>query len=219
VRVGKESAMNTRSRSALALGLALLASSGAHAEGMEERLRTQLRSTTQQLQALQSEQAQAAAARSAAESQLSTAQAQIKRLEAELAKARQQNEQLAGQQAALHEAAQAQVAASNEQVGKFKQAYEELLTRARGVEAARVQLTSDLAARDEQLQQCTTRNHEMYQVAREVLDAYERIDVADVVKLRQPFASRARVKFEELAQSYGDRLYDTQFDAALAPKP
>lgn len=211
--------MNTRSRSALALGLALLASSGAHAEGMEERLRTQLRSTTQQLQALQSEQAQAAAARSAAESQLSTAQAQIKRLEAELAKARQQNEQLAGQQAALHEAAQAQVAASNEQVGKFKQAYEELLTRARGVEAARAQLTSDLAARDEQLQQCTTRNHEMYQVAREVLDAYERIDVADVVKLRQPFASRARVKFEELAQSYGDRLYDTQFDAALAPKP
>ncbi|MEE1892513.1 DNA repair protein [Pseudomonas otitidis] len=211
--------MNTRSRSALALGLALLASSGAHAEGMEERLRTQLRSTTQQLQALQSEQAQAAAARSAAESQLSTAQAQIKRLEAELAKARQQNEQLVGQQAALHEAAQAQVAASNEQVGKFKQAYEELLTRARGVEAARVQLTSDLAARDEQLQQCTTRNHEMYQVAREVLDAYERIDVADVVKLRQPFASRARVKFEELAQSYGDRLYDTQFDAALAPKP
>lgn len=211
--------MNTRSRSALALGLALLASSGAHAEGMEERLRTQLRSTTQQLQALQSEQAQAAAARSAAESQLSTAQAQIKRLEAELAKARQQNEQLAGQQAGLHEAAQAQVAASNEQVGKFKQAYEELLTRARGVEAARVQLTGDLAARDEQLQQCTTRNHEMYQVAREVLDAYERIDVADVVKLRQPFASRARVKFEELAQSYGDRLYDTQFDAALAPKP
>lgn len=211
--------MNTRSRSALALGLALLASSGAHAEGMEERLRTQLRSTTQQLQALQSEQAQAAAARSAAESQLSTAQAQIKRLEAELAKARQQNEQLAGQQAALHEAAQAQVAASNEQVGKFKQAFEELLTRARGVEAARVQLTGDLAARDEQLQQCTTRNHEMYQVAREVLDAYERIDVADVVKLRQPFASRARVKFEELAQSYGDRLYDTQFDAALAPKP
>lgn len=211
--------MNTRSRSALALGLALLASSGVHAEGMEERLRTQLRSTTQQLQALQSEQAQAAAARSAAESQLSTAQAQIKRLETELAKARQQNEQLAGQQAALHEAVQAQVAASNEQVGKFKQAYEELLTRARGVEAARVQLTGDLAARDEQLQQCTTRNHEMYQVAREVLDAYERIDVADVVKLRQPFASRARVKFEELAQSYGDRLYDTQFDAALAPKP
>ncbi|OEC50429.1 DNA repair protein [Pseudomonas sp. ENNP23] len=211
--------MNTRSRSALALGLALLSSSGAYAEGMEERLRTQLRSTTQQLQALQSEQAQAAAARSAAENQLSTAQAQIKRLEAELAKARQQNEQLAGQQAALHEAAQAQVAASNEQVGKFKQAYEELLTRARGVEAARVQLTGDLAARDEQLQQCTTRNREMYQVAREVLDAYERIDVADVVKLRQPFASRARVKFEELAQSYGDRLYDTQFDAALAPKP
>ena len=51
--------MNTR---ICALLLALVAT-GASAEGMEERLRTQLRSTTQQLQALQSEQAQASAAR------------------------------------------------------------------------------------------------------------------------------------------------------------
>ena len=41
--------MNTRF---LALGLGLLLATGASAEGMEERLRTQLRSTTQQLQAL-----------------------------------------------------------------------------------------------------------------------------------------------------------------------
>ena len=51
--------MNTR-----ICGLLLLfVASGACAEGMEERLRTQLRSTTAQLQALQSEQAQASAAR------------------------------------------------------------------------------------------------------------------------------------------------------------
>ena len=57
--------MNTR-----ICGLLLLfVATGASAEGMEERLRTQLRSTTQQLQALQSEQAQASAARIAAETQ------------------------------------------------------------------------------------------------------------------------------------------------------
>ncbi|MFP3519216.1 DNA repair protein, partial [Pseudomonas sp. SIMBA_077] len=37
-----------------------------------------------------------------------------------------------------------------------------------------------------------------------------------VVKIRQPFAGSARVKFEELAQGFGDELYHTQFDAPRA---
>lgn len=213
--------MNTRSHTPLKLGLALLLgasiANAASAEGMEERLRAQLRTTTQQLQALQSEQAQAAAARTAAEGQLAAAQAQIKQLTAELAKARGQAEQLVGQQESLRNAAQAQVAASTEQVGKFKQAYDELLGRARGIESARAQLATDLAARDEQVQQCTAKNQQMYQVAKDILEAYEKIDVSDVMKIRQPFAGSARVKFEELAQTYGDALYKTHFDAAMAP--
>ena len=52
------------------LGLGLLIATGANAEGMEERLRTQLRSTTQQLQALQSQQAQASAAQLAAQNEV-----------------------------------------------------------------------------------------------------------------------------------------------------
>lgn len=109
--------MNTRF---LALGLGLLLATGASAEGMEERLRTQLRSTTQQLQALQSQQAQASAAQLAAQNEAKAAQAQIKQLTAELAKAKGLAEQLAGQQQSLHSQAQAQVAASAEQTGKFK---------------------------------------------------------------------------------------------------
>ncbi|WP_236209265.1 DNA repair protein [Pseudomonas tohonis] len=213
--------MNTRSHTPLKLGLALLLgaciANAASAEGMEERLRAQLRTTTQQLQALQSEQAQAAAARTAAEGQLAAAQAQIKQLTAELAKARGQAEQLAGQQESLRNAAQAQVAASTLQVGKFKQAYDELLGRARGIESARAQLATDLATRDEQVQQCTAKNQQMYQVAKDILEAYEKIDVSDVMKIRQPFAGSARVRFEELAQTYGDALYKTHFDAAMAP--
>src|SRR6478735_8528603 len=48
--------------------------SAAQAESMEERLRAQLRSTTQQLQQLQSEQAQINAAKTAAETQRDAAQ-------------------------------------------------------------------------------------------------------------------------------------------------
>lgn len=198
------------------LGLSLFIAQGAHAEGMEERLRTQLRSTTQQLQALQSQQAQASAAQLAAQNEAKAAQAQIKQLTAELAKARGVAEQLAGQQQSLHNQAQAQVAASSEQVGKFKKAYDELLVMARAKEAERSKLQAQLAERDTQVQQCSVKNQQMYGVAKQILTAYENIDVAEVMKIRQPFAGSARVKFDELAQGFGDELYKTQFDAPQA---
>ncbi|AZD08268.1 DNA repair ATPase [Pseudomonas chlororaphis] len=211
-------AMNTRARAGrcLLLTLGVLLASGASAEGMEERLRTQLRSTTQQLQALQSEQAQASAARIAAENQAKQAQAQIKQLSADLAKARGVAEQLAGQQQNLHSQAQAQMAASSEQIGKFKKAYDELLVMARAKEAERARLEAQLSERDTQVQQCSVKNQQMYGVAKQILAAYEKIDVAEVMKIRQPFAGGARVKFEELAQGFGDDLYKTQFDAPQA---
>ncbi|WP_460160853.1 DNA repair protein [Pseudomonas sp. S2_B10] len=205
--------MNTRF---LALGLGLLIATGANGEGMEERLRTQLRSTTQQLQALQSQQAQASAAQLAAQNEVKAAQAQIKQLTAELAKAKGLAEQLAGQQQSLHSQAQAQVAASAEQTGKFKKAYDELLVLARGKEAERSKLQAQLAERDTQVQQCSAKNQQMYGVAKQILTAYENIDVAEVMKIRQPFAGSARVKFDELAQGFGDELYKTQFDAPQA---
>jgi chromosome segregation ATPase len=198
------------------LGLGLLIATGAHAEGMEERLRTQLRSTTQQLQALQSQQAQASAAQLAAQNEAKAAQAQIKQLSAELAKAKGVAEQLAGQQQSMHSQAQAQVAASAEQTGKFKKAYDELLVMARAKEAERSKLQAQLAEGDTQVQQCSVKNQQMYGVAKQILTAYENIDVAEVMKIRQPFAGSARVKFDELAQGFGDDLYKTQFDAPQA---
>ncbi|WP_426234732.1 DNA repair protein [Pseudomonas sp. TWP3-2] len=200
----------------LLFGLGVLVASGASAEGMEERLRTQLRSTTQQLQALQSQQAQASAAQLAAQNEAKAAQAQIKQLSAELAKAKGVAEQLAGQQQNLHSQAQAQVAASNEQTGKFKKAYDELLVMARAKEAERSKLQAQLTERDTQVQQCSVKNQQMYGVAKQILTAYENIDVAEVMKIRQPFAGTARVKFEELTQGFGDDLYKTQFDAPQA---
>ena len=198
------------------LGLGLLIATGVNAEGMEERLRTQLRSTTQQLQALQSQQAQASAAQLAAQNEAKAAQAQIKQLVAELAKAKGVAEQLAGQQQSLHSQAQAQVAASAEQTGKFKKAYDELLVLARAKEAERSKLQAQLAERDTQVQQCSVKNQQMYGVAKQILTAYENIDVTEVMKIRQPFAGSARVKFDELAQGFGDDLYKTQFDAPQA---
>ena len=217
----KRQTMNTRPFSlpiwaqALLAGAAFAAyaSQAAYADSLEERLRAQLRSTTQQLQALQTEQAQATAAKAALESQRDAALAQVKQLTAELARAKGQAEQLSAQQQGLHDRARQMVEASNEQLGKYKQAYDELLVMARAKEAERQKLDLAFREHDQQLQQCTAKNREMYGVAKEILG------VAEVMKIRQPFASGARVKFEEMAQKLGDDLYKTQVEnrqAALA---
>ena len=199
-----------------AAGLSL--SGGAQAETMEERLRAQLRSTTQQLQQLQSEQAQINAAKAATQAQLDAAQKELESLRAQLTKSRGQAEKLAAQQDAMTESAQAQVAASHAQLGKFKGAYDELLTLARTKETERVALVRNLAQRDEEVKVCLAKNREMYQAGKDILNAYERISTGDILALKQPFAGKARVQFEEQAQAYGDKLYDAQAPQSQAPQ-
>ncbi|QQB32539.1 DNA repair protein [Achromobacter deleyi] len=186
----------------------------AHAESMEERLRAQLRSTTQQLQQLQSEQAQVNAAKAAAEAQRDAAQKELEALRGQLAKATGQAEKLAEQQGAVMESAQAQVAASHAQLGKFKGAYDELLTLSRAKEAERQTLARSLAQRESEAKACVAKNREMYEAGKEILNAYERISTGGILAMKQPFAGSARVKFEEQAQAYGDKLYDAQVGAA-----
>ncbi|MHA6192888.1 DNA repair protein [Pseudomonas wadenswilerensis] len=197
------------------LGLGL-ATQAAHGETMEERLRAQLRSTTQQLQAVQSEQARVRAEQAQLVSQRDAALAQVKQLTGERDQARQHAEQLAGAQSGLREQASQQVAASQAQVGKFRQAYDELLTLSRGRDAERLKVQASLQQREQELASCTGKNQEMYGLAKDILAAYENIGVAETLRIRQPFASEARVKFEELAQRYGDDLYKTQVDGQAA---
>ncbi|MCZ8390251.1 DNA repair protein [Achromobacter xylosoxidans] len=191
----------------------------AQAESMEERLRAQLRSTTQQLQQLQSEQAQVNAAKAAAEAQRDAAQKELVALRSQLASAKGQAEKLAGQQEAVMESAQAQVAASHAQLGKFKGAYDELLTLSRAKEAERQTLARTLAQRDTEAKACIAKNREMYEAGKEILNAYERIGTGGILAMKQPFAGSARVKFEEQAQAYGDRLYDAQVGATAPAAP
>lgn len=201
-----------------AAGLSVVAP--AQAETMEERLRAQLRSTTQQLQQLQSEQAQVNAAKAAAEAQRDAAQKELEALRGQLAKAKGQADKLAEQQGAVMESAQAQVAASHAQLGKFKGAYDELLTLSRAKEAERQTLARSLAQRETEAKACVAKNREMYEAGKEILNAYERISTGGILAMKQPFAGRARVKFEEQAQAYGDKLYDAQVGAtapAAAP--
>lgn len=209
--------MNSRLRTfhipGLVLLLGMLATASASAESMEERLRAQLRSTTQQLQALQSEQAQSNAARLAAENQLALAQAQIEKLTGDLEKSSSQAERLVEQKQDLQARANDYAAKSSQLLEQHQQAYQELLGMARNTETERASLQASLEQRTAQVEQCTAKNQDMYRVASEILAAYEGMSMGDLMRIRQPLAGPARVKFEELTQIYGDELYGNLFDA------
>ena len=111
------------------------------------------------------------------------------------------------------------MAASHAQLGKFKGAYDELLTLSRAKEAERQTLARTLAQRDTEAKACIAKNREMYEAGKEILNAYERIGAGGILAMKQPFAGSARVKFEEQAQAYGDKLYDAQVGATAPAAP
>lgn len=185
------------------------------ADSLEDRLRAQLRSTTEQLQALQTQQAQVNAAKTSAESQRDAALADAKKLRDDLAKATGQVTQLAEQQDKVEAAARGQVAEAGAQLGKYKQAYDELLKLARAKEAERAAVQTSLGQRDAQLAMCTDKNKQLYAAGKEILTAYEGLGSGDLFKIRQPFSESARVKFDQSAQDYGDKLYNGQYDPRM----
>jgi uncharacterized protein YhaN len=200
---------------AVTLALCCGAAQAQKTPSIEDRLREQLRSTTQQLQSLQSEQAQANAAKTSAEQQRDAALAQVKELQGQLSKAAGAANALADQQDKVQAAARSQVEQADAQLGKYKQAYDDLLKLARGKEAERQKTQASLTERDEQLAMCTDRNKQMYSAGQDILKAYEGISTGDIMKIRQPFAQGARVKFEEAAQAYGDKLYNSKYDPRM----
>ncbi|RQS37251.1 hypothetical protein DIE03_01450 [Burkholderia sp. Bp8992] len=208
--------MNTTTRrmlSAAVAGALLFAAGGAHAQSIEDKLRSQLRSTVQELRQLQDGQAQLQSDKAAAEKQRDDALAQLKAMQGQLAAARGDS----GAEAAAKRAL-AQERAGREQdaksLAKYKASYEDLLAVSRARDAQHTQLQKDAAARDTQLKTCQAHNAELYRVGHEILDAYEHVGIGTFFSSRQPFAQSARVKYDDLAQRYGDALYAGKYDPA-----
>nr|WKF56245.1 hypothetical protein HUO10_000695 [Paraburkholderia busanensis] len=204
-----------RYRFAVAVFAGVLMSWGgvAHAQSIEDKLRSQLRTTTQTLRQLQDNQAQLQADKTAAEQQRDQALAQLKDAQAKLAvtTGKSGGEASAERALATEKSSHAQDA---RQLEKYKASYEELLTVSRARDAQRTQAQNDVKQRDAQLQQCQAKNADLYRVGHEILDAYEHAGLGTFLASRQPFAQGARVKYDELEQRYGDALYSAKYDPA-----
>lgn len=189
----------------------------AWAQSIEDRLRSQLRETTEQLRQLQDNQSQMQADKTVAEQQRDKALADLKQAQTDLAAAKGKSPAEAETERSLA-AEKASHAQDRQQLAKYKSAYEDLLTVSRSRDTERTQLQTTLKGQQTQLQTCEAKNAQLYQVGHEILDAYEHVGLGTVLKSREPFAQSARVKYDMIAQDYGDTLYAGKYDPhAVAP--
>lgn len=199
-------------------------------QSMEERLRAQLRATTTQLQQVQNElaalkagqqQPAQAGAAAPAKPELDALKKELSQTQAQLAAERQAREAASAGSQQLRQQAQAASEKATAQVAQYRNAYDELLKMARTSEAERQRLATEAATHRTAITQCEAKNTQLYALGQEILRAYETMDVGTVLASRQPFAAQSRVKYEQIAQQYGDKLYESKFDvrAVAAPAP
>jgi chromosome segregation ATPase len=187
--------------------LAVFPAAQAQTASLESRMRDQLRETRSQLQELQAQQSTWAAEKAALEKERDAAKQQAEAAHASKpapAVSPETTRELAAERQ-RREAAEASL-----QRGKSDADAQALALRTAETERARLAKELDLSKG--QVDACTARNVQMYQVGKEVIAAYENIDTTDIVSSRQPFAAKSRVKLENAAQSFGDRLYEQRFD-------
>ncbi|MFC5741284.1 hypothetical protein [Dyella tabacisoli] len=178
-----------------------------HAQSLEEQLRTQLREARSQLQDLQNEQAQWQTQKTSTEHERDQARKALEQAQAELAKLHGNS---AGGASALIAERSARQQAQNE-LQHGQQALTEAAAKAREQEARTTSITTQLNEVQGRLSTCTAKNQELYKVGHDILDAYEHVGVGTVLSSRQPFAAASRVKLENAAQAYGDRLYEQRY--------
>ena len=204
-------------------GLAASVASAQTAPSMEERLRTQLRATTTQLQQVQSELAalksRPAAAAAAPDADVAALRKELAAAKAQLSAERDARGRQRDDSQQIKVQAEATLEKASGQVAQYRQAYDELLKLARTNDAERQRLAGEAAGQRGAIAQCEAKNAQLFAVGQDVLRAYETLDIGDVISARQPFAAKARVRFDETAQQYGDRLHEGRFDARAVAEP
>lgn len=178
---------------------------------MEERLRAQLRNTTEQLQQAQNELAVLKSGGRASPGAAASGDAAALQKELDKVRAAEKNAQSRSNQAQKESREADEKSAA--QVAQYRQAYDDLLKLARASETERQRLDAQANLQKTAVAQCEIKNTKLYEVGQEVLRAYETMDVASVLASRQPFSAQSRAKFEQIAQQYGDKLYEGKFDA------
>ncbi|HEX3943502.1 MAG TPA: hypothetical protein VHW69_05385 [Rhizomicrobium sp.] len=186
---------------------------GAAAQSLEDRLRDQLRQTTEQLRQLQDTQTALQARATAAEAERDGLKKQLAALQAQVPHVQSKRND-----AAL-EALQAQVA-------KDRDALSQAAGSVHEAQAEHDRLQTTVTNQATMLTACQQKNATLFKISYDILDKFQHVDWWDDMNLAEPFVQDTRVNLQKVAQDLGDQIYDAKFDpravklgAPIAQKP
>lgn len=81
-------------------------------------------------------------------------------------------------------------------------------------EAQRAKLANDVILLHRQVADQQLKNQQMYKLAAEILDRYEKFSLGEAIVAREPFTGITRVKLQTFFQDYGDKVTDAKIKPA-----
>lgn len=184
-----------------------------HAQTLEQQLRQQLADARSQLQDLQGQQAQWQAQKAQLQQERDAARKQLDAASAELGKDRS----LSAQDASALSSERAARDQDEAQVRQLRKELADANARLQTQQGHAKDLSAQLSAAQTQVNTCTAKNQALYKIGNEILDAYSHMSLGRMLAAREPFAAKERVKLDNTAQAYGDRLYEQRYDPREAP--
>ncbi len=189
----------------LSLAAAALPAQARADDAAEQRLRDALRQTTLQLRQLQDQNAELQTKQQALEQQLAAAPKQASAAEAGQAAGLRRS--LAGKSAEA-DALRQQLDEARKSLAEWQQARQQAVDFARKRDADATRYQSQFEDSEGHLHSCEQKNAALYALGSELLERYKNKGMWEAAKNDEPFLQLHRVRLEELAQGYHDKLVD-----------
>jgi chromosome segregation ATPase len=182
-------------------------------EASEAKLKENLKNVSRQLRDIQAEKAALQAAQAGLETKNKALEDQVKAQGKRLEEMDKDMKKAAADAKTIQEEQTAKITSLTGELAKFKTSLDKWQTSHKTVtevakqkEGERAKLQAKSAEQERQLAQCRRQNVELYKLANEILDRYNKFGIGEALAAREPFTGNAKVKLQNLVQDYEDKL-------------
>ncbi len=179
---------------------------GADAGGPEAKLKESLRAALIQARTLQSQKDQAETAKIEAEQKNEALTAELEALKTRATEEKEAADKAISNLKLSQETQAATISELQAALQEWKDGYRKMSELASKTEAERVKWAGRATDLQKQTEDQRAKNLEMYRIGSEILERYEGFGLGTAIRAREPFIGTMRVKLQNLAQDYAEKL-------------
>jgi hypothetical protein len=201
----------------LTLPAGLLKAENAQPSAAENKLRESLRNTLLQLRTSENDKAVAQAALAEEQDKTKTLTEQVEKITKDRAAEKTAADKVANDLQSKVDDRDKLVAELKDALQKSQLDNKRVTDIANTKEAQRAKLEDQTNQLNRRVAEQQTKNANMFKIANEILQRYEKFGLGDALTAREPFTGITRVKLQSLFEEYQDKINDERIKPADAP--